>query len=116
MLFVLVVLFSTLLLAEFLAAATHLLVARSVNRFTGLTGLGRRAAYVFGAIDVVGSATVILGFSVAAFSYVGAGIFAAVCLFVLGRQVRRGQRGRALAPYSVYLSWAVLLVAFRVLA
>jgi hypothetical protein len=116
MLFVLVVLFSTLLLAEFLAAAIHLLAARSVNRFTGLTGLGLRVGYLFGVIDLVGSGTVILGFSIGAFSYVGAAIFAAVCLFVLGRQVQRGQRGRALAPYSVYLSWAVLLVAFRVLA
>jgi hypothetical protein len=115
-LLVLVVVFSTLLLAEFLAAAIHLLVARSVNRFTGLTGLGRRAGYAFGVIDLIGSGTVIAGFSMPLFSYVGAGIFAAVCIFVLTRQVQRGQRGQALLPYSLFLSWAVLLLAFRLLS
>ena len=116
MIFLLVLVFSTLLLAEFLAAAVHLLAARSVNRFTGLTGLGRRAGYVVGVVDLVGSVTVIAGFSVPLFSYVGAAIFAAVCLFVLARQLQRGQRRLALVPYSSFLSWAVLLVAFRLLA
>jgi hypothetical protein len=116
MLFVLVVLFSTLLLAEFLAAAIQLLGSRSINRFTGLTGLGRRVGYAFGVLDLVGSGTLVAGFSIPLFTYIGAGIFAAVCAFVLIRQVQRKQRGKALFPYTLFLSWAVLLIVFRVMS
>lgn len=104
---------SALLLLEFGMAVAGFLLGL-LDRFTALTGYGRRAGAVVAVVDAVGVAAVAAGFAVRPLSILGAVLLGGVCGFVLVRQVQRGQRGRDLFAYSLFLSWAVLLLVARI--
>ena len=87
-----------------------------LTRLGVLQGRNLRAASLLGVIHLAGSAAVIAGLVAPAAGVVGGGVEAAAFGWVLSRQLRYGDRGRALGAYSLFttLALAVLAVsAFR---
>jgi len=115
-----VVLTAALLLETLPSAVVGLARARvGLTRLDELTRLGLldgRHAWVpplLGAVHLAGSAAVIAGLFVPAAAIAGAAAEAAVFGWVLSRQLRHGDRGRALGAYLLFftLAVAVLVIA-----
>src|ERR1700751_4825489 len=102
--FALAIALTILLLLETLPSAiAGLLRSRAgMTRLDQLTRLGLRdgrnlrAVPLLGTVHLVGSAAVIAGLAAPAAGIAGAGLEAAVFGWVLSRQLRHGDRGRAL--------------------
>ena len=118
--FALAVTLTVLLLLETLPSATAgLFRARAgLARLDQLTRLGLLegrhlwVATLLGAVHLVGSAAVITGLFIPAVGVAGGALEAAAFGWVLSRQLRHGDRGRALGAYLLFiaLALAVLIV------
>jgi hypothetical protein len=116
---VLAIVVTVLLLLESLPSAVAGLVRSKagMTRLDGLTRLGlldgRRLWVVpaLGAIHLAGSAGVVAGIWIPAAGVAGASIEAVVFGWVLSRQVRKGDRGRALGAYVLFLVMALAVLA-----
>jgi hypothetical protein len=110
---------TVLLLLESLPSAVAGLARSSagMRRLEGLTRLGLledRNLWVvpfLGAIHMAGSAALIAGLWFPAAGVAGAGTEAAVFGWVLSRQVRAGDRGRALGAYVLFSAMALAVLA-----
>jgi hypothetical protein len=117
--FVLAVVLTILLLLESLpsAGAGLLRSQAGMRRLDGLTRLGLFEGRnlwlvpVLGTVHLAGSAALIAGLWVPAAGVAGAAVEAGVFGWVLSRQLRAGDRGRALGAYELF---AVLAVAVLV--
>lgn len=116
---VLAIVVTILLLLESLPSAIAGL-ARSragMTRLDGLTRLGLlegRNLWIvplLGAIHLAGSAAVIAGIWVPVAGVAGAGVAAVVFGWVLARQLRAGDRGRALGAYLLFAALALAVLA-----
>jgi hypothetical protein len=108
-----------LLLETVPSAAAQLTRSRAgLKRLDELTRLGLaegrnlRVVTLLGAANVAGSAAVIAGIFAPAFGIAGAGLEAGVFGWVISRQLRHGDRGRALGAYLTFtgMALAVLVV------
>lgn len=108
-----------LLLAESLPSAIAGL-ARSragMTRLDGLTRLGLlegrnlRVVPALGAAHLAASAAVIAGIAAPAAGVAGAGVEAGIFSWVLARQLRAGDRGRALGAYLLFAAVALAVLA-----
>jgi hypothetical protein len=118
--FVLAVALTVLLLLETLPSAVAGLTRYrgGLTRLDQLTRLGLLegrnlwVASLLGAVHLVGSAAVIAGLFRPAAGIAGGGLEAAAFFWVLSRQLRYGDRGRALGAYVLFtsLALAVLIV------
>lgn len=118
--FVVSVVLTVLLLLETLPSAIAGLTRSraGLTRLDELTRLGLLegrnlwAATVLGVVHLAGSAAVIAGLFVPAAGVAGGGLEAAAFGWVLFRQLRHGDRGRALGAYLLFtaLALAVLIV------
>jgi hypothetical protein len=118
--FVLAMVLTILLLLESLpsAGAGMLRSQAGMRRLDALTRLGlfegrnRWIVPVLGAVHLAGSGAVIAGLWVPAAGAAGAAVEAGVFGWVLARQLRAGDRGRALGAYELFagLAIAVLVV------
>jgi hypothetical protein len=116
---VLAIVVTILLLLESLPSAVAGLVRSKagMTRLDGLTRLGlldgQRLWVVpaLGAIHLAGSAGVVAGIWIPAAGVAGASIEAVVFGWVLSRQVRKGDRGRALGAYVLFLVMALAVLA-----
>ena len=118
---VLAVVLTVLLLLETLPSAAAGLARAKVGltRLDQLTRLGVLegrnlwVASLLGAVHLVGSVAVIVGLFVPVAGIVGGALEAAAFGWVLFRQLRHGDRGRALGAYLLFaaLAIAVLVVA-----
>lgn len=112
---------SLVLMAEFLMAAVAGLVVfqPGVDRFAHLTGMALSPPVyrLLGLLALLGVAGIVAGARWPALAIAGAAYFALVAGFTLLRQVQRGQRGRELLPYTLFLVSALLVItitaAFR---
>jgi hypothetical protein len=110
---------SVLLLLETVPSAVAQLTRSraGLNRLDHLTRLGvtegrnLRVVTFLGAANVVGSAAVIAGLLAPAAGVAGAGLEAAVFGWVVSRQVRHGDRGRALGAYLAFTGMALAVLA-----
>jgi hypothetical protein len=108
-----------LLLLESLPSAIAGLVRSTagMTRLDSLTRLGlldgrrRWAVPVLGAIHLAGSAGALAGLWIPVTGVGGAGIEAVVFGWVLSRQARHGDRGRALGAYLLFLAMALAVLA-----
>ena len=113
--FVLSVALTVLLLLETLpSAAAGLSRSRAgLTRLDQLTRLGLLqgrslwAALLIGVAHLAGSAAVIAGLFAPAAGVAGAGLETAVFGWVLSRQLRYGDRGRALGAYLLFTAFAL---------
>lgn len=114
---VLVIGASAVLVVEFLlTAAAGLFVYRpGIERFAHLTGftLSLPAYRALGLVALIGVAGIIAGAWRPVLAVVAATYFAVVAAFTLVRQVQRGQRGRELLAYTLFLVLALIVVAIR---
>lgn len=114
---VLLILASAVLVLEFgmTAAAGLAGYQGGLDRFTALTGLTpSRAVYRgLGLLALLGVICVILGFWKPPLALPGAAYFALLSAFTLTRQLQRGQRGRELLAYTLFLACALLVIALR---
>jgi hypothetical protein len=111
---------TVLLLLETLPSAVAQLTRSRVglNRLDQLTRLGvtqgrnLRAVMFLGAAHVIGSGAVIAGLFAPAVGIAGAGLETGVFGWVVSRQLRHGDRGRALGAYLTFtvMALAVLTV------
>jgi hypothetical protein len=118
--FVLAVALTVLLLLETLPSAVAGLTRyrAGLTRLDQLTRLGLLegrnlwVASLLGAVHLIGSAAVITGLFLPAAGVVGGALEAAAFGWVLSRQLRYGDRGRALGAYLLFtsLALAVLIV------
>ena len=121
--FALAIALTILLLLETLPSAiAGLLRSRAgMTRLDQLTRLGLRdgrnlrAVPLLGTVHLVGSAAVIAGLAAPAAGIAGAGLEAAVFGWVLSRQLRHGDRGRALGAYLLFLAMALAVLLVSVL-
>jgi hypothetical protein len=112
---------TVLLLAEVVPSALAALTrfGPGVERLDGLTRLGLREGRrpwlvpLVGVLHTVAAAALIGGIPAPAWGVAGAAVEALFFGWVLARQLRAGDRGRALFAYGLFMSWAlaVLLVA-----
>jgi hypothetical protein len=114
---VVLVVASVVLVGEFsLTAMSGLVVYEpGMERFTQLTGI-TPAPLVYRALGLfalIGVAGVIAGAWCPQMAVVAAAYFAFVAGFTLVRQVQRGQRGRALVAYSLFLVSALAVLALQ---
>jgi hypothetical protein len=123
--FVLSVTLTILLLLETLPSAVAGLsrsragLARldQLTRLGVMHGRGLRVAALLGAAHLAGSVMVVAGLFAPAAGIVGGGLEASAFGWVLSRQVRHGDRGRALAAYLLFAAMALaVLVADAVRA
>ena len=123
--FLLRVLLTVALVLETLPSAVVALVRAKVGltRLDQLTRLGvldgrnLRVVTLLGVLHTVGTAAVLVGLDFPAAGVGGAAIEAVIFLWVLYRQLRAGDRGRALGAYTLFtaMALAVLVVdALRV--
>jgi hypothetical protein len=120
---VLAIVLTILLLLESLPSAIAGLVRSQagITRLDELTRLGLRdgrnlrVVPVLGGVHFVGSAAVIAGLAVPAVGVAGAGVEAVVFGWVLSRQLRHGDRGRALGAYLLFLAMALAVLIVTVL-
>ena len=118
--FVLAIVLTVLLLLETLpsAAAGLTRYRAGLTRLDQLTRLGLLegrnlwVASLLGAVHLAGSAAVIAGLFLPAAGVAGGGVEAVAFGWVLSRQLRYGDRGRALGAYLLFtsLALAVLIV------
>ena len=116
--FVLALVLTILLLLETLPSAGAGLLRSSagMRRLDGLTRLGLldgRNLWVvpaLGAVHLAGSAAVIAGLWVPVAGVAGAVVEAGVFGWVLSRQWRAGDRGRALGAYALFAAMAVAVL------
>ena len=116
--FALAVVLTVLLLLETLpSAAAGLLRAQvGLTRLDQLTRLGLLAgrrlwvASLLGAVHLAGSAAVIAGLFVPAVGVAGGALEAVTFGWVLSRQLRHGDRGRALGAYLLFTALAVAVL------
>jgi hypothetical protein len=111
---------TVLLLLETLPSAVAQLThsGMGLKRLDQLTRLGvtegrnLRVVTILGAANLVGSAAVIAGLFAPAVGVAGAGLEIAVFGWVVSRQLRHGDRGRALGAYLTFtvMALAVLTV------
>lgn len=121
--FIAAVVLTILLLCESLPSAFAGLgrFQAGVKRLDSLTRLGllegrrSRVVPVFGALHLAGSAAVIAGLWIPAAGVAGAGLEALIFGWVLSRQLRAGDRGRALTAYLLFLTMALAVLAVSVL-
>ncbi|HEX6452215.1 MAG TPA: hypothetical protein VF060_22500 [Trebonia sp.] len=121
--FALAIALTILLLLETLPSAiAGLLRSRAgMTRLDQLTRLGLcdgrnlRVVPLLGTVHLVGSAAVIAGLAAPAAGIAGAGLEAAVFGWVLSRQLRHGDRGRALGAYLLFLAMALAVLLVSVL-
>jgi hypothetical protein len=117
--FVLAVALTVLLLLETLPSAVAGLTRSraGLTRLDELTRLGLLqgqhlwAASLLGAVHLAGSAAVITGLFVPAVGVAGAGLEAGAFSWVLSRQLRHGDRGRALGAYLLFTAMALAVLA-----
>jgi len=107
-----------LLLETVPSAAAQLTRSRAgLKRLDELTRLGvaegrnLRVVTFLGAANVVGSAAVIAGIFAPAFGIAGAGLEASVFGWVISRQLRHGDHGRALGAYLTFTGMALAVLA-----
>ena len=114
-----VVLTILLLLETVPSAVAGLLRAKAgLTRLDGLTRLGlldgrnQWVVPLLGLLHLAAAVAVVVGLAVPAAGVAGAAVEAAVFGWVLTRQVRAGDRGRALGAYTLFaaMALAVLLV------
>jgi hypothetical protein len=114
---VLLIAASAVLVVEFLlTAVAGLLVYRpGIERFAHLTGLTPSPPVyrVMGLLALLGVAGIIAGARWPVLAVVAATYFALLAAFTLLRQVQRGQRGRDLFAYTLFLVSALIVVAIR---
>lgn len=116
--FVLSVVVTVLLLLETLpsAAAGLARYRAGLTRLDGLTRLGLLegrnlwVASLLGAVHLAGSAAVITGIFVPAAGVAGGGLEAVAFGWVLSRQLRHGDRGRALGAYLLFAALALAVL------
>jgi hypothetical protein len=116
--FVLAVALTVLLLLETLPSAIAGLTRSraGLTRLDELTRLGLLqgqhlwAASLLGAVHLAGSAAVITGLFVPAVGVAGAGLEAGAFGWVLSRQLRHGDRGRALGAYLLFTAMALAVL------
>jgi hypothetical protein len=117
--FVLALVLTIVLLLETLpsAGAGLLRSAAGMRRLDGLTRLGLldgrnlRVVPVLGAAHLAGSAAVIAGLWVPAAGVAGGAVEAGIFVWVLSRQWRAGDRGRALGAYELFAVMAIAVLA-----
>ena len=117
--FVLALVLTILLLLETLpSAGAGLLRAQAgMRRLDSLTRLGLLdgrmlwVVPVLGAVHLAGSAGVIAGLWAPAAGVAGAAVEAGVFGWVLARQLRAGDRGRALGAYELFALMAIAVLA-----
>jgi len=120
---VLAIVLTVLLLLETLpSAAAGLSRARvGLDRLDQLTRLGLldgRNQWVppmLGAVHLAGSAAVIVGLFTPVVGIAGAGVEAIIFAWVLSRQLRHGDRGRALGAYLLFTAMALAVLAVNAL-
>jgi hypothetical protein len=109
---------TVLLLLETLPSAVAQLTRSraGLNRLDQLTRLGLtegrnlRVVTLLGAANLVGSGAVIAGLFAPAVGIAGAGLEAGVFGWVVSRQVRHGDRGRALGAYLTFTAMALAVL------
>lgn len=110
---------TALLLLESLPSALAGLTgfAPGVERLDGLTRLGLRegrrrwVVRFLGVVHSLACAALIAGIWSPAYGLAGAAVEAVVFGWVLVRQLRHGDRGRALFAYTLFLSWSLAVLA-----
>jgi hypothetical protein len=120
---VLAIVLTVLLLLETLpSAAAGLSRARvGLDRLDQLTRLGLldgRNQWIppmLGAVHLAGSAAVIAGLFTPVVGIAGAGVEAIIFAWVLSRQLRHGDRGRALGAYLLFTDMALAVLAVNAL-
>jgi hypothetical protein len=75
-----------------------------------LQGRNLWAAWLLGAVHLAGSAAVIAGLFVPAVGVAGAGLEAGAFGWALSRQLRHGDRGRALGAYLLFTALALAVL------
>jgi len=81
-----------------------------LTRLGLLQGRNLRVALLLGAAHLTGSAAVIAGLFVPAAGVAGAGLETAAFGWILSRQLRHGDRGRALGAYLLFTSMAIAVL------
>jgi len=81
-----------------------------LTRLGLLKGRNLRVPLLLGAAHLAGSAAVIAGLFVPVTGVAGAGLETAVFGWVLSRQLRHGDRGRALGAYLLFTSMALAVL------
>jgi hypothetical protein len=81
-----------------------------LTRLGLLQGRNLRVALLLGAAHLTGSAGVIAGLFVPVAGVAGAGLETAVFGWILSRQLRHGDRGRALGAYLLFTSMALAVL------
>lgn len=114
---VLVIGASAVLVVEFLlTAAAGLFVYRpGIERFAYLTGFTPSPLVyrALGLLALIGIAGIIAGAWQPVPAVVAAAYFTVLAAFTLVRQVQRGQRGRELFAYTLFLVSALIVLAIR---
>jgi hypothetical protein len=121
--FVVAVVLTVLLLLETLpSAAVQLPRAQAgrtrldeLARLGLLEGRNLRVLSLLGVLNLVGSAAVIVGLFIPAAGIVGGALEACVFGWVLSRQLRHGDRGRALGAYLLFTAFAVAVLVVSIL-
>ena len=121
--FALAVVLTVLLLLETLPSAVAGLTRYrgGLTRLDQLTRLGLLdgrnlwVASLLGAVHLAGSAAVITGLFLPAAGVAGGGLEAVAFGWVLSRQLRYGDRGRALGAYTLFTSLALAVLVVDVL-
>lgn len=121
--FLLAVLLTVALVLETLPSAVVALVRAKVGltRLDQLTRLGvldgrnLRVVTLLGVLHTVGTAAVLIGLDFPVAGVAGAAIEAAIFIWVLYRQVRAGDRGRALGAYTLFTAMALAVLAVNFL-
>src|SRR5258707_1134522 len=115
MILILLIAASAVLVVEFsMTAAAGMIVFRpGVERFADLTGfIPRPLVYrILGILALFGVAGIISGAWWPVPAVAAAVYFALLSGFTLVRQVQRGQRGRALFAYTLFLVSALIVIA-----
>ena|ERR1700739_58789 len=81
-----------------------------LTRLGLLEGRNLQVASLLGAAHLTGSAAVIAGLFVPVVGVAGAGLETAVFGWILSRQLRHGDRGRALGAYLLFTSMALAVL------
>lgn len=114
---VLLVAASAVLVVEFLmtAAAGLLVLPQGVDRFTHLTGFTPSPLVyrVLGMLALAGVAGIVAGAWRPEPTIAAAAYFVLLTGFTLVRQVQRGQRGRELFAYLLFLTSALVVLTVR---
>ncbi|MFF3838306.1 hypothetical protein [Streptomyces sp. NPDC001930] len=111
---------SSLLILEFGLAALTWTPALdvAVARYSELAHVppAPRTVTLIGLFDTIGVIGVVVGFWKPMAGVLAGSGFAALCGWILSRQISHGDRGSALVPYALFGSAAVALVVSRLMA